>query len=216
MNRPAASIASLLLTALLATWASNARAETIWVGVTPWQKGQSGDDINRLYVPLLKYLTENTGADFKIKPMPSYEGTADQIASGTIQVAMISPAPYVKAKRANPKLEILVTELSWNHDKTLKRDSYQSHILVKADRADLTSIESLKGKKFAFVSEESTSGYVVPLAHLREKKIDYKTYFFPSALPRKPSGRNRRDRRRERRRRSHVGFQLEASRRQER
>jgi phosphonate transport system substrate-binding protein len=172
----------MALLAALPSLPSPAVADTYWVGVTPWQKGQTEDDINRLYIPLLKYLSEGTGQTFKLKPMPSYEGTVEQIAGGEIAVAMLSPEPYVHAKKANPKLEILATELSWNHDKTEKLDSYRSHILVLASRNDLTGIASLEGKTFAFVSEESTSGYVVPSAYMRDHKIVPATYFSKTYL----------------------------------
>jgi phosphonate transport system substrate-binding protein len=161
---------------------ATAFAETYWVGITPWQKGQTEDDINKLYLPMMKWLSDQTGHTFKIKPMASYEGTIEQISQGKIQVGMLSPAPYVKAKRANPKIELLVTELSWNHDKTKKSDSYKGHILVKKDRDDLATIESLKGKWMAFVSLESTSGYKVPMLHLKQIKIDPKTFFAKTYL----------------------------------
>ncbi|MGZ3720418.1 MAG: phosphate/phosphite/phosphonate ABC transporter substrate-binding protein, partial [Bdellovibrionota bacterium] len=162
---------------LLLSGSAMSSAATFWVGVTPWQKGQTGDDINRLYIPLLKWLSENTGEEFKIKIMNSYEGTIDQIAEGHIQVAMLSPEPYIKAKKANPEIELLVTELSWNHDKTKKLDSYRAHILARKDRTDLVDFRSLKGKKIAFVSEESTSGYRVPHAYLRQQHIEANHYF---------------------------------------
>lgn len=152
-------------------------AETIWVGITPWQKGQSTDDINRLYIPMIKYLSEKTGTDFKLRAMPSYEQTIQDIADGKIQLAMLSPAPYVHAKKLNPNIRILVTELSWNHNKTAKNDSYRSHILVRKDRKDLIDLKSLKEKSFAFVSEESTSGFKVPSFYFHQQKIDPKKYF---------------------------------------
>lgn len=153
------------------------KSETIWVGLTPWQKGQSEDEINHLYLPMMNYLKEKTGNDFKIRPMASYEETIDLLVSGKIQMAVLSPAPYVKAKKENPKIEILATELSWNQDKTKKTDSYRSFILVNKKRDDIKSIQDLKDKTFGMVSEESTSGYKVPMAFLRSQKIDHKTYF---------------------------------------
>ena len=162
---------------LLGFSCTSVSAETYWVGITPWQKGQTSDDINRLYIPMFKWLSEKTGSEFKVKAMRSYEDTIEEIADGKIAAAMISPAPYIKAKKKNPSLDILVTELSWNQDKTKKTDSYRSHILVKKDRVDLVDLKSLKGKKFAFVSEESTSGYKVPLSYFKHNKITPNDYF---------------------------------------
>lgn len=166
------SAVTFFLTGACSSWAA-----TYWIGVTPWQKGQAEDDINKLYIPMLKWLSEKTGEEFKLKVMSSYEGTVQQITTGQIQIALLSPAPYVKAKKENPQLEILLTELSWNQDKTEKKDSYQSQILVKKDRADLTDLKSLEGKVFAFVSEESTSGYKVPNSYFKKNKLDTKAYF---------------------------------------
>jgi len=170
-------LVAVLASANLLLQTGFARAETYWVGVVPWQKGQTSDEIDRLYIPLLKLLSQKTGQTFKLKAMTSYEGTIAEITSGRIQLAMLSPAPYVKAKRENPKLAILVTELSWNADKTVKQDSYRSHILVRKDRADLTDLESLAGKSMGFVSVESTSGYLIPVAYLKSQKHSPEKFF---------------------------------------
>ena len=153
------------------------KADTFWVGVTPWQKGQSVDDINRLYLPLLDYLSKETGNKFKLKAMDSYEETISEISKGTIQLAVLSPIPYVKAKKIDPRIELLVTELSMSSDQKSKNDSYRSYIMVNKNRKDLNSITSLKGKSIGFVSESSTSGYVVPMAYLQKNKIVPEKYF---------------------------------------
>jgi phosphonate transport system substrate-binding protein len=167
----------LFIFIVLCLFTIRVNAEIIWVGITPWQKGQNTDDINQLYIPMFKYLSEKTGVEFKLRAMPSYEQTSQDIADGKIQLAMLSPAPYIHAKNLNPKIRILVTELSWNQNKNAKNDSYRSFILVKKDRKDLVDIKSLKDKSFAFVSEESTSGFRVPSAYFRKQKIEPRNYF---------------------------------------
>lgn len=170
----------VLLVVALFSFPQHATADDLkWfdVGITPWQKGLSTDDINKLYLPTLKAFSSETGLHFRIQPMNSYEEAITKLAEGKIQIGMLSPIPYIRAKKLNPDLELLVTELSWNHDKTKKVDSYRGHILVKKNRGDLTDLNSLKGKSFAFVSESSTSGYTVPMAYFRDQKIDPKSYF---------------------------------------
>ena len=54
--------------------------------------------------------------------------------------------------------------------------TYRSQIVVRAD-SGITTIEQLRGKKFAFVDPASASGFLFPNALLASMGIDYKTFF---------------------------------------
>lgn len=153
------------------------KTEVYKFGVPPWQKDQTIDDIRGRYKPLLDWLSQEIGHSFVIVGAKDYPEASSLLASGRIQIATISPAPYIAAKKQNPDIKMLVTHLSWNKDRTKKQDSYLGYILTLKSRKEISSATDLKGKTFGFVSKESTSGFVVPNAALQANGIDYKTFF---------------------------------------
>jgi len=92
-------------------------------GVPPWQRGQSVDDIRRLYEPLLNYLGRATDAKITIVTARSYEDMVHYFADGRVDFGTISPMPYVLAQRLNPGVKLLLTELSWDPTHTKRVDS---------------------------------------------------------------------------------------------
>ncbi|HYE00693.1 MAG TPA: phosphate/phosphite/phosphonate ABC transporter substrate-binding protein [Alphaproteobacteria bacterium] len=166
------------LAAAAGAMAGAARAQQRFrFGVTPWQRGQTFDDIRPLYRPLLDHLGRALPASFTLIGARSYEEMRDYLIEGQVDVAAISPAPYVMAKARNPGIELIATELSWNEDRSAHVDSYTGMIVALRDRADITGVADLKGKVFGFVSESSTSGYQVPSAMLRRMGIDHRSHF---------------------------------------
>lgn len=146
-------------------------------GVPPYQKGQTIDEIRGLYKPMLVWLGERLGCKFDFIGAESYEEMIDMVAQGKVHLASLGPVPFLEAKEKNPKIELLLTELSWNRDKTERIDSYHSYILTLKDRTDLNGLGDLKGKSFAFVNRHSTSGYQYPNAILRKQGIIPEEYF---------------------------------------
>jgi len=146
-------------------------------GVTPWQHGQSQDDIRELYKPLLEWLGRTVGADFVIVGANGYGEMIDLLANESIDLASISPVPFVLAKQRNPRVTMLVTELSWDYSGQSKGASYEGFVIARADRADIIGLESLRGMRFGFVRNQSTSGFVYPVAYMLRNEVDYKDFF---------------------------------------
>ncbi|MDZ7736875.1 MAG: PhnD/SsuA/transferrin family substrate-binding protein [Gammaproteobacteria bacterium] len=74
-------------------------------GVTPWQQGQSIDDIRRLFKPMLSYLADEIDANFIIVGARDYNHMVELLSSESIHLAAISPVPFVLAKRINPSVK---------------------------------------------------------------------------------------------------------------
>lgn len=146
-------------------------------GVPPYQKGQTIDEIRMLYKPMLTWMGKRVGCRFDVVGSDTYEKMIEMIAKGKVQLAWLGPVPYVAAKQKNPKIQLLVTELQWNHDRTELVDAYHGYILALKNRKDLTSIKDLKGKTFAFVDRNSTSGYQYPNFLMRKQGIIPAKYF---------------------------------------
>lgn len=146
-------------------------------GVTPWQHGQSDDDIRSLYKPLLEWLGQRVGAEFAIVGAAGYGEMIDLLAYDSINLASISPVPFVLAKLRNPSVTMLVTELSWDFGNNRKNPSYEGFIIARADRDDIVGLKTLRGSRFGFVRKQSSSGFVYPVAHFISNQIDFNTFF---------------------------------------
>ncbi|HFQ80374.1 MAG TPA: phosphate/phosphite/phosphonate ABC transporter substrate-binding protein [Desulfobacterales bacterium] len=146
-------------------------------GIPPYQKGQSVDEIRGLYKPMLLWLGKQVGCRFDFIGAETYEKMIDMVASGRVQIAGLGPVPYVEAKNKNPELRLLLTELTWNQAKTKRVDVYHGYIIALKKRHDLNNLFALKGKKFAFVDKNSTSGYQYPNALMRREGIIPERFF---------------------------------------
>lgn len=146
-------------------------------GITPWQHGQSADDIKSLYKPMLRWLGKEVNAKFVIVSARDYNQMIELLAHEHIHIGSISPLPYILAQSINPDVEMLVTELSLDFDNKSKSAVYNSMIVARNDRTDIQSIGDLRGKKFGYVSNQSTSGYIYPSAFFKRLEINPVEYF---------------------------------------
>jgi phosphonate transport system substrate-binding protein len=149
-------------------------------GVPPWQKDLTGDDIKGYYKPMLDELQAKLGRRILLVGARDYAEILLLLADGKIDLASISPVPYLMARHKNPGITMILTELSWNADRSAKHDYYEGYIVTLKSRTDINKLEDLKGKKFAFVARESTSGFVVPKNMLAQKGLDWETLFAKS------------------------------------
>lgn len=147
-------------------------------GVPPWQKGRSFSEERKKYLPLLNWLTEQTGCKFVPVGAKSYEDLIDKISQGAVHVTELGAIPYIEVKKQNPDVNILATALVWNSAGDKLVDTYHSLIITLKDNEAVNSLQDLKGQKFGFVNRESTSGFVYPSAAMKkEAGIDYETFF---------------------------------------
>ena len=148
-----------------------------YFGVPPFQKGQSIDEIRDLYKPMLQWLGDRIACRLHFIGGATYEEMIKMVEDGKVQLAGLGPTPYVVAKRQNPNIKLLLTELRWDKEKQDLVDAYHGYILVLKNRMDLKSVWDLKDKKFAFVNLNSTCGYCYPIAMMREKGINPDNFF---------------------------------------
>ena len=76
----------------------------------------------------------------------------------------------MRAKEANPDLVLLATQIANG------APTYSAYIVARADKG-YSTIEDLRGKRFGFVDEQSTSGYLYALAWMQKRGISPDTYF---------------------------------------
>ncbi len=146
------------------------------------QKGSTGNPINMAFVPsadsqkvlasgepLAKLLQDATNLNFKVSVPTSYTTVIEAMGANQVDVGWLAPFAYVLAHDKNGSQVLLASVRQGSK-------TYRSQIVVRAD-SGITTIEQLRGKKFAFVDPASASGFLFPNALLAGMGIDYKTFF---------------------------------------
>jgi phosphonate transport system substrate-binding protein len=131
----------------------------------------SSSNITQRFDNLVKYLEKQLGVPIEVKVATDYAGVITGMQFKHVDFAYFGPKSYVEAaKRANA--EGFVIEVSMDGSK-----GYYGVIITKKG-SGFKTMADLKGKVWAFVDPNSTSGTLVPLVYfLNELKIEPETYF---------------------------------------
>lgn len=160
---------TLLLVLLLLSWNLFA-AENLKFGVLP-SNANSKDSLN-IFV---KFLSEKTGKNFELVVLDPND-LLPKIASGEVAMADLSSNVYASAmSEYKDKIKYVVTVAARNEKGELV--PYYRGIFVALKDSPYNSIRDLKGKSFAFVNKNSTSGYLYPLATMQNEGINPDTFF---------------------------------------
>ncbi len=126
------------------------------------------------YLPLLKYLQQNTGYRFSLHITENSEQLVEDLAGGRLHFAAIGAGSYLTANNTAPILPLVRGVNSEGEA------GYRS-ILVVAPDNQLQSVRELKGKHLAFGSPTSTQGHWIPRIMLHEAGLELanlKAYFY--------------------------------------
>ncbi|MEJ6483068.1 phosphate/phosphite/phosphonate ABC transporter substrate-binding protein [Nostoc punctiforme UO1] len=137
---------------------------TITMAVIPWQV--SAEQEKKLE-PLADYLSKALKRPFKFEITKDYETAIDLLVQKKVDIAYLAPTSYIEAHRRDPKVEPLVAQIN----KETKRPWYTA-VIIANKTSGIKTLKDLKGKRFAFVTKLSTSGYVVPTVHFQEIGIN--------------------------------------------
>jgi phosphonate transport system substrate-binding protein len=119
--------------------------------------------------PLAALVKAVTNLNFKVSVPTSYTTVIEAMGANQVDVGWLAPFAYVLAHDKNGA-QVLFSSLRQGSK------TYRSQIVVRAD-SGITSVDQLRGKKFAFVDAASASGFLFPNALLAGMGIDYKTFF---------------------------------------
>src|SRR6266851_5545410 len=146
------------------------------------QKGSTSNPVTMAFVPssdsqkvlasgepLAKLLQDATNLNFKVSVPTSYTTVIEAMGANQVDVGWLAPFAYVLAHDKNGSQVLLASVRQGSK-------TYRSQVIVRAD-SGITTIEQLRGKKFAFVDPASASGFLFPNALLAGMGIDYKTFF---------------------------------------
>jgi phosphonate transport system substrate-binding protein len=162
----------LTATALTAVLATSATAQDLTgfnIGILGGENAQ--DRMTNLECFRAKVEAE-LGVPTKLFTPADYDGVIQGLLGGNLDFAWLGASAYAKTYLTNPEaVDVMLTKQ--NTDGTT---GYYAIGFAKAD-SGITSMDDAKGKTFAFADPNSTSGYLVPGAELREAYGTLEDYF---------------------------------------
>jgi phosphonate transport system substrate-binding protein len=151
-----AALTSALVVSLLS--ADKALAKDPDTLVFAFQKQKQPDQLKAAAEKLAKLLSNEVGKKVEVLIPSTYSTSVQGLISGKVHVAYMDSLPFVLARNETP-VEIIAVE------RRNGRTDYDSLFVVKKD-STIAKLSDLKGKKMAFTSQTSTSGYLMPFSRL--------------------------------------------------
>lgn len=130
--------------------------------VFSFQKQKNPDELRKAIEQLKPVLEKEIGKKVEVIVPTSYGVSAQGLISGKVHVSYMDSLPYILASK-EAELEILAVE------KRNGRTEYDSLIVVHKD-SPIKKLADAKGKKMAFTSQTSTSGFLFPVGELVKGK----------------------------------------------
>ncbi len=171
---PLALLAAVLL--LVATACSSPAAgnpaaagrgsRTLYLGAIP---DQDQDHLQQIYGTLAAYLSDRLGVPVKYRPVTDYTAAVAQFRTGDLDLVWFGGLTGVQARLQTPGARVLV-----------QRDIDGSfHSLFVVNRSTgvapfhhASGLTALKGLRFTYGSNSSTSGYLMPAYYLMRAGVD--------------------------------------------
>jgi phosphate/phosphite/phosphonate ABC transporter binding protein len=126
------------------------------------------EEAMRNMTELATLVSARANADIAVSALPSYERVTQRIHKGELDLAWVSPIPFIALWRsksivplASPRRGGMV---------------YHGAIVVAAD-SPITELTGLAGKRAAWVDRYSAAGFVVPRIELAKAGLDVKSAF---------------------------------------
>lgn len=160
LSRALTCVALALSTAALAQ-------DALTFGISqPWG-AEAADKVAPLVEP---YLSKALKVPVKVVRFSTSEDLADALAAGKVDMAWITPLAFVRAEQKNSGIAAL--------SKATRRGSlfYRAAFVVKQG-SPLTTLAQLKGKKVAYVTKSSTSGYLFAREMLAKENLNPDGFF---------------------------------------
>ncbi len=127
--------------------------------------------------PFAEYLSQKLGREVNVTLATDYSTIVEAMASGQVDIGIMPPSAYVQARDMGAATAILTSELTDLDEVTglplegQLTGTFKGEILVKAD-SDIKTLTDLKGKKIATLSPNSASGYIYPVAEMKDAGIN--------------------------------------------
>lgn len=141
-----------------------ADTQTVQVAVIP---ARSSDDQKKQLESLAAYLQKTLNRPVNVQLTKNYDAAVDLLVGEKVEMAYLGPLTYLKARERNTNLEPLVLPI----EQTSGRPWYTSVIVADTTKG-IKALSDLNGKRFAFVSPSSTSGFLMAMDGLQKQNIN--------------------------------------------
>jgi len=120
-------------------------------------------ELQRKFKPLGSYLEQKTGMKVEFVPVTDYAASVEGLVNNKLDMVWFGGFTFVQAKvRSGGKVIPLVQR---------EEDEKFKSVFITTDKS-VSKLEDLKGKTFAFGSESSTSGHLMPRYYLLAANIN--------------------------------------------
>lgn len=145
--------------------------DTILFQVTPWEESR---ETREGYRPLLEFLSDRTGRKFQLLIVEDYDAAIDNMAEGTIDMAILPPVSFVTAKRRSPGLKYVSTIIREKEGHSFT--TYMGYLMARKTKfAGWTFDDFLKDPnryRIGLVAKRSSSGWAYPMAMMKKRGLD--------------------------------------------
>jgi len=138
-------------------------------GLTPYMLP---DELLEAYTPIAKFVEGRLGVPVEVVLGDDYADLESMLIAGEIDVAVISPYSYVRAKKASPEITVFASHIARGSF------NYGSYIIVQ-EESGIESLSDLSGQNVGFVDTRSTSGWLFPVARMLEEGVNPETDITP-------------------------------------
>lgn len=125
-------------------------------------------DVTPAMTELMRLVGTQAGVDIAVHGLPSYDRVAQLVHKGEVDLAWVSPIPFMALLRSESVVPLASPQRGGTH--------YHGAIVVAAD-APVGALSLLVGKRAAWVDRYSAAGFVVPRIELAKAGLDVKTAF---------------------------------------
>lgn len=151
--------AALAVATLLSTGVAGAQ-QVLRVSAIP---DEAPTELQRKFKPLGNYLEQKLGMKVEFVPVTDYAASVEGLVNNKLDMVWFGGFTFVQAKvRSGGKVIPLVQR---------EEDEQFKSVFITTDKA-INKLDDLKGKTFAFGSESSTSGHLMPRYYLLAAKVD--------------------------------------------
>jgi len=115
--------------------------------------------------PVELYLEHRVGRPIDLVVGETYETTSESLRNGDYDLAMLTPLLFVRTRRADSTIEPLAV-------REIQGSVSSDGLLLVRGRSDIHRLEQLRGRKFCFTDENSTTGNFFPRSYLRDQGFE--------------------------------------------
>ena len=135
--------------------------------VIPIIPARAEEELKNNLKTLENYLEKQINIPIEFELAETYDDVIEKMANESVYISLLGPFSYIKAKELNDSLEPVVGAI---HSDT-GRPWYTS-VIVSNNSSNITELADIKGKRFGFVNQSSTSGFLAPSVAFQDIEIN--------------------------------------------